>query len=90
MQAKHMLLTNAYFGCDVDSQNTRFGADPRVDNVLNNIIGVHFLSMNGCDVIHGEDDKETFYYRVKELQIIISDKIKGKRLLFKNLPAVDE
>ena len=87
LDAKHCVLTRAYYDYDVPFIGTRYGKDPRIGNNLNNIIGVQYLEKNGGEVYKNKHDgnKSTFYYRATDLQDIISNNIKGKSLLFSKL-----
>ncbi|EJK69126.1 hypothetical protein THAOC_09653, partial [Thalassiosira oceanica] len=57
----HMILVGAYFDCNVPSVATRYGSDPRIDNVLNNIIAVSFLKLGGCELFKDLGGEKTFY-----------------------------
>ena len=82
----HMILVGAYFDCDVPSVATRYGSDPRIDNVLNNIIAVSFLKLGGCELFEDFGGKKTFYLRVHEAQKLIVTRCSGKRRLLNKLP----
>ena len=87
IKAKHCVLTDAYFDCDVPHIGTRFAPDRRVGNNLNNIVAVQYLEKNGGDVYKDPycGNRSTYYYRVRDVQDIISNNIKGKNLLFNKL-----
>ena len=82
----HMILAGAYFDCDVPSVATRYGSDPRIDNVLNNIIAVSFLKLGGCELFQDLNGEKTFYLRVHEAQKLIVTKCTKKRRLLNKLP----
>jgi hypothetical protein len=88
IDGKHLVLKEAYYDCDVVSHATRFAPNPMHGNNMNNIIGVQFLLSHGGEKQVGAGGRTVFFYRVHEVQDLISSKIKGKKLLFNKLTKV--
>ena len=87
LAAGHIVLKEAYYDFDVPSFATRFARDPREGNSVNNIIGLQFLEWEGAVAIKdASTGRDIFYYRVREVQSMIADRIKGDKLLFDCLP----
>ena len=83
MIAGHMILREAYYDFSKPSKSTRYGVDVRVGNDINNVIGVEFIQVSaGQHVDNPITGDRMFYYRVKEVQDLIQQKIAGDRLLF--------
>jgi hypothetical protein len=85
IDAMHLVMKEAYYDCDVVSHATRFAPNPMHGNHMNNIIGVQFLLSHGGENHQGAGGRTIFYYRVHEVQDLISSKIKAKKLLFNKL-----
>ena len=85
MNAKHMILIRSFFDCDVVSHDTRYANDPRIANFGNNIVEVRFLTKYGAQLLCDNDGKDVFYYRARNVQLIITMNIKGKKSLINKL-----
>ena len=75
----------AFFDYDVVSHDTRYENDPRVANFGNNILKVRFLTKYGAQLLCDDDGKTVFYYQVRDVQLIITMNIKGKKRLINKL-----
>ena len=85
MNAKHIIMIGAFFDCDVVSYDTRYVNDPRIANFGNNILEFRFLTKYGAKLLFDDEGKTAFYYQVRDVQLIITINIKGKKSLINKL-----
>ena len=83
--AKHMILIRAFLDCDVVTHDTIYSKEPRITNFGNNILEDRFLTKYGAKLLCDDYGKTAFYYRVRDVQLLITMNIKGKKMLINKL-----
>ena len=89
MNAKHMILIRAFFDFDVVSHDTRYAKDPKITNFGNNVLEVRFLTKYVAQLLCDDEGKNAFYYLVRDVKLLITMNIKGKKMLINKPKKMD-
>ena len=85
INAKHMIMIRAFLGFCVVSHDKRYAKYPSITNFGNNILEVRFLTKYGAQFLCDDEGKTSFYYQVRDVQLLITMNIKGKKMLMNKL-----